>query len=129
MSLTREQRLPGWPQTFDLVRANRLDDRLADDLVARVTEHPAARAVDVGVTPLEVEQEDAVRRQLDQLARPRVVLLQGDVDAVERRSDEGEHDQSCDRGRCREKGDLERWLAGASGGGDSCDGDAEQRRE
>ena len=117
------------PETFDLLGRNQIDDRLADDLVARVTEHPAARAVDVGVTPLEVDQEDAVRRQLDQITRPRVALLQGDVGAVERHGDEDGQDQSHDRGRGRQNGNLERWLAGTEGRGDSRDGDTEQRRE
>ena len=86
VSLTREQLLSCLREAFDLVGQNRIDDRLADDLVARVTEHPAARAVDVGVTARRSSTKMPSGASSISSARPRVVLLQGDVDAVERQA-------------------------------------------
>ena len=69
--LAREEALLGRGQPTDVFGGDQIDDRLPDDLLPRVSEHLASRAIDVGVAALEVRDEDPVRRVLDQLARLR----------------------------------------------------------
>ena len=113
LGVALEQLLPLLREPIDLLGPDQIDDRLAEDLLARVAEHPAAGAVDVGVAAGEVGDEHRVGRLLEEGPRPRAARFEVLVGAVQGDRGAAEHEQADHghRGRQHRNHDRERLTA------------------
>jgi hypothetical protein len=92
--LAPDQLLPHLHQPIDVLGQDHVGDRPCQDLLARVAEHPAAGAVDVGVPAGEIGDEHAVGSLLEEGPGPRAAGFEVLVGPVQGDRGATEHEQA-----------------------------------